>query len=116
MMAADARERVGDPPRGVAEFTASRPREEVRRFALKCLEAGAPWVVTGAATPDPVVVIGRAKALSADLKSLLPGLLERARGKGGGSPDLIQVAAADAAAAEDAWRWAGEEVPSRVGA
>jgi len=115
MLATDARERVGDPPRGVAEFSASRPREEVRRFALKCLEAGAPWVVAGAASPDPVVVIGRAKALAADLKTLLPGLLERARGKGGGSPDLVQVAAADAGAAEEAWRWAGEEVPSRVG-
>ena len=114
MLATDARERVGDPPRGVAEFSASRPREEVRRFALKCLEAGAPWVVAGAASPDPVVVIGRAKALAADLRTLLPGLLERARGKGGGSPDLIQVAAADAAAAEQAWRWAGEEVPGRV--
>jgi alanyl-tRNA synthetase len=115
MLATDARERVGDPPRGVAEFSASRPREEVRRFALKCLEAGAPWVVAGAGSPDPVVVIGRAKALAADLKALLPGLLERARGKGGGSPDLVQVAAADASAAEEAWRWAGEEVPSRVG-
>ena len=115
MLAADAKERVGDPPQGVADFSASRPREDVRRFALKCLEAGAPWVVAGAASPDPVVVIGRAKALSADLRALLPGLLERARGKGGGSPDLIQVAAPDAVAAEEAWRWAGEEVPGRVG-
>ena len=113
VLAAEARERVGDPPRGVAEFSPSRPREEVRRFALKCLEAGAPWVVAGAAAPDPVVVVGRAKTLGGDLKALLPGLLERARGKGGGSPDLVQVAAADAAAAEEAWRWAGEEVPGR---
>ncbi|MGH7732057.1 MAG: alanyl-tRNA editing protein, partial [Candidatus Eiseniibacteriota bacterium] len=83
----DARRRVGDPPRGVADFSASRPRDEVRRFALKCLEAGAPWVVAGAASPDPVVVIGRTKALAADLRALLPALLERARGRGGGSPD-----------------------------
>ncbi len=115
VMAADARERVGDPPRGVAEFSAARPREEVRRFAIKCLEAGAPWVVAAAASPDPVVVIGRAKAIAADLKTLLPGLLERARGKGGGSPDLIRVAAAAAAAAEEAWRWASAEVPGRIG-
>jgi alanyl-tRNA synthetase len=114
MLAADARERVGDPPRGVADFAPARPREEVRRFALKCLEAGAPWVVAGAAAPDPVVVIGRAKSISTDLKALLPGLLERARGKGGGSPDLIQVAAADAAAAEEAWHWASAEVPGRI--
>ncbi len=115
MLAADARERVGQPPRGVAEFVASRPRDEVRRFALKCLEAGAPWVVAGAAAPDPVVIAGRAKALTGDLKALLPLLLERARGKGGGSPDLVQVAAADAAAAEEAWRWAKDEVAARFG-
>jgi len=114
-LAADARERVGQPPRGVADFAASRPRDEVRRLALKCLEAGAPWVVVGAAAPEPVVIAGRAKTLGADLKALLPGLLERARGKGGGSPDLVQVAAADAAAAEGAWRWAAEEVPARCG-
>jgi alanyl-tRNA synthetase len=116
LLAEDARQRVGDPPRGVAEFSDSRPREEVRRFALKCLEAGAPWVVAGASSPDPVVVVGRAKAIAVDLKALLPGLLERARGKGGGSPDLLQVAAADAEAAASAWRWAGTEVPGRVGA
>jgi alanyl-tRNA synthetase len=114
-LAADARERVGQPPRGVADFAPSRPRDEVRRFALKCLEAGAPWVVAGAAGPEPVVIAGRAKALTADLKSLLAGLLERARGKGGGSPDLVQVAAADAAAAEDTWRWARDEVSARCG-
>jgi alanyl-tRNA synthetase len=115
MLAADARERVGDPPRGVADFAAQRPREEVRRFALKCLEAGAPWVVAGAAAPDPVLVVGRAKPLAGDLKALVPALLERARGKGGGSPDLVQVAAADAAAAEEAFRWAAAEVPGMVG-
>jgi alanyl-tRNA synthetase len=115
MLTADARDRVGHPPRGVAAFAASRPRDEVRRFALKCLEAGAPWVVAGAAAPDPVVVVGRAKALPGDLKAMLPSLLERARGKGGGSPDLVQVAAADATAAEEAWRWAGTEVAARFG-
>jgi alanyl-tRNA synthetase len=115
MLAADARERVGDPPRGVAEFSARRPRDEVRRFALKCLEAGAPWVVAGAASPDPVLVVGRARGLTADLKALLPGLLERARGKGGGSPDLLQVAAADAGAAEEAHGWAAREVATLLG-
>jgi len=111
----ECRERVGDPPRAVADFAATRPREEVRRFVIKCLEAGAPWAVAGAGSPDPVVVIGSAKARSGDLKTLLPGLLERARGKGGGSPDLVQVAAADATAAEDAWRWARAEVEALVG-
>jgi alanyl-tRNA synthetase len=115
MLVAEARRQVGQPPRGVAEFVASRPRDEVRRFALKCLEAGAPWVVTGASAPDPVVVAGRAKALTGDLKTLLPGLLERARGKGGGSPDLVQVAAADGAAAEAAWTWAKDEIATRFG-
>jgi len=108
---AEAREKVGDPPRAVTDFAPARPRADVRRFALKCLEAGAPWVVAGAAGPDPVVVIGRAKGGAADLRALLPGLLERSRGRGGGSPDLLQAAAADALAAEDAWRWAAKELP-----
>ncbi len=114
LIESEARERVGDPPRGVAHFDAERPREEARRFALKLLEAGAPWIATGAAAPEPVVLIGRAKGGGADLKALLPALLERARGKGGGAPDFIQVAAGDAAAAEAAWRWAADAVPAAV--
>jgi hypothetical protein len=72
-------------------------------------------VVVGASAPDPVVIAGRAKTLSGDLKTLLPGLIERARGKGGGSPDLIQVAAADAASAQQAWSWMKDEVAARFG-
>jgi alanyl-tRNA synthetase len=106
----EARERVGVPPQGVSGFDARRPREEVRLLALKALEAGAPWVALGAAEPDPCVMVGRAKRLAADLRTLLPGLLERAQGKGGGSPDLVQVAALDGSKAEAAWRWAVEAV------
>jgi alanyl-tRNA synthetase len=111
----EARERVGNPPRPVADYVPERPREEARRFAIKCLEVGAPWVVVGAGAPDPVVVAGRSKGLELDLKALVPELLERARGRGGGSPDLVQAAAADAAAAEDAWRWLAEELGTRSG-
>jgi alanyl-tRNA synthetase len=110
----EARERVGVPPQGVAGFDARRPREEVRLLALKSLEAGAPWVALGAAGPEPVVMVGRAKGLAVDLRALLPGLLERARGKGGGSPDLVQVAALDGGKAEEAWRWAVEAVGRAV--
>jgi alanyl-tRNA synthetase len=114
LLAAEARDRVGDPPRGVADFAGSRTREDVRRFVLKCLEAGAPWAVAGAGSPDPVVVAGRAKALAIDLKAMVPALLERSRGKGGGSPDLVQASAADAAAAEAAWRWISDELNLRI--
>jgi alanyl-tRNA synthetase len=110
LIMAEARERVGAPPQGVAGFDARRPREEVRLLALKSLEAGAPWVALGAADPDPFVMVGRAKRLAADLRTLLPGLLERAQGKGGGSPGLVQVAALDGSKAEEAWRWAIEAV------
>jgi alanyl-tRNA synthetase len=109
-IAAEARERAGDPPRGVSEFWPARPRDEVRTFAIQCLEAGAPWVAAGAASPEPVVVVARMKQGGADLKSLLPELLAHARGKGGGSPDFVQIAAADASAAEEAWRWAAAKV------
>jgi alanyl-tRNA synthetase len=114
LIEAEARGRVGDPPQGVAGFDARRPREEVRLLALKSLEAGAPWVALGAAAPDPVVMLGRAKRLAADLRTLLPGLRERAQGKGGGSPDLVQVAALDGSRAEEAWRWATEAVRQAV--
>jgi alanyl-tRNA synthetase len=110
-VAAEARERVGSPPRGVSEFFADRPRDELRTLALKCLEAGAPSVVLGAGAPEPAVIAGRAKGAGADLKALLPELLARARGKGGGAPDFLQVAAADAGAAEEAWRWAASRMP-----
>jgi len=87
----------------------------VRRLAIKCLEAGAPWVAVGAGGPEPVVVAGRAKALDLDLKAMVPALLERTGGRGGGSPDLVQSAARDAAAAESAWRWIAGELAARTG-
>ena len=110
LLLAEARERAGDPPRPVTDFAAERPRDEVRRFALKCLEVGAPWVVAGAGAPEPTVVAARQKILPLDLKALVPGLLERAKGRGGGSPDMVTVAAADALAAEEAWRWIVGEI------
>ncbi len=111
----EARARVGEPPRAVTDLAADRPRDEVRLFALKCLEAGAPWVVAGSRAPEPCVVAGRAKSANGDLRTLVPGLLERARGKGGGAPDLVQAAAADAATAEAAFRWLADSVPALLG-
>ena len=116
LVVAEARERVGDPPRPVAEFATARARDELRLFAIKCLEAGAPWVVAGSGAPDPAIVVGRARGLTGDLRTLLPDLLERTRGKGGGSPDLLQASAADAASAEAAWSWAREAVAAALGA
>jgi alanyl-tRNA synthetase len=109
-VAAEARERVGAPPRAVSEFFAERPRDELRTLALKCLEAGAPWIAIGAGAPEPAVIVARAKGEGRDLKALLPELLARAQGKGGGAPDFLQIAAADARSAEDAWRWAAAQV------
>ncbi len=114
LVTSEARERTGDPPRPVADFAAARPREELRLFAIKCLEAGAPWVAAGSGSPEPALVVGRARGLAGDLRTLLPGMLERARGKGGGSPDLVQIAAADPGAAEAAWTWAREAVAALV--
>ena len=111
----EAREAVGTPPRAVTRFEASRPREEVRRFVIKCLEAGAPFAVAGAGSPEPVVVAGRARSGSFDLKTLVPGLLERASGRGGGSPDLVQASAADAAAAQVAWKWMADTLGASGG-
>jgi len=110
----EAREWTGDPPHGVAEQFPLRPRAELRALAIKCLEAGAPWVVAAAAAPEPALVAGRAKQLEGDLRQLLPGLLERAGGKGGGSPDLIQATAAGPEAARAAFEWARSEVAALV--
>ncbi len=115
LIVAEARERVGDPKQPVADFAAERPREELRLFVIKCLEAGAPWVAAGSAAPEPAVIVGRARSLAGDLRALLPSLLERSRGKGGGSADLIQVSAADAASAEVAWSWVKEAVAEAAG-
>ena len=110
---AEARDRTGTPPRAVRDFAESRPRADVRMFAIKCLEAGAPWVVAAAASPEPTLVAGRARTLPLDLKDLTPALLERARGRGGGSPELVTVAPADREAAEAAFRWLVGELETR---
>ena len=105
ILADEARAAVGSPPRPVSVLAPERSRDEVRTFALQCLEAGAPWVISGAAAPEPALVVARAKTLPAalDLRSLVPALLAAARGKGGGSPDMVTVAPADADGARAAF-------------
>ncbi len=111
LIAEEAREAVGAPPRGVAVFAADRSREDTRAFALACLEAGAPWVVSGTSGPEPSLVVARAKANTPlDVKALVPELLVVSRGKGGGSPDMVTVAPADAAGAEAAYALAVERL------
>ncbi len=91
---AEAIERVGAPPRPVAEHRDDWTRDMARTFALQCLEAGAPWVVAGAGA-DHVVFAGRQKRGDVDVREALPQALATMAGKGGGSPDLIQIAAPD---------------------
>ncbi len=114
LLEAEVREKVGNPPRPVTEWFANRPRAELRSFVIRSLESGAPWAVAAAGAPEPVVIAGRAKAGTFDLRGLLPGLIERSGGKGGGSPDLVQVAAADAGAAEAAMKWTALSIESAV--
>jgi alanyl-tRNA synthetase len=108
-VADEARARTGEPPAAVEDFASERPRDLLRLFAIKCLEAGAPWVAAGTAAPEPAVVIG-ARRGTTDLRALLPELLALAQGKGGGSPDMVQISAADAASAEACWKRAVEAV------
>jgi len=107
LLADEARAAVGSPPRPVSVLAAERPRDDVRTFALQCLEAGAPWVISAASAPEPMLVVARAKAAPSDaaldLRSLVPALLAAARGKGGGSPDMVTVAPADADGARAAF-------------
>jgi hypothetical protein len=70
-------------------------------------------VVAGAGGPDPVVMAGRAKSGEFDLRTLVPALCERAGRKGGGSPDLVQTAAADASSARAAFDWVCAELESK---
>jgi len=110
-IADEARAAVGAPPQPVATLVAGRSRDEARQFALQCLEAGAPWVISGTSSPEPSLVIARAKGSAGpDLKAWVPDLLAVARGKGGGSPEMITVSPADAAAAEAAFAWARERL------
>jgi len=103
-LADEARSAVGSPARAVSVLADERSRDDVRTFALQCLEAGAPWVISGATAPEPALVVARAKGGSGmDLKALVPALLAAARGKGGGSPDMVTVAPADADGARAAF-------------
>jgi alanyl-tRNA synthetase len=103
LLADEARAAVGSPPRGVAALADSRSREDARTFALECLGAGAPWVVSATRAPEPSLVVARARgAAGPDLRAWVPDLLAAARGKGGGSPEMVTLAAADAAGAEAA--------------
>ena len=115
LLAEAAVRRVGDPPAGVAELADERSREDVRAFALACLSAGAPWVVSAARGPEPALVVARAKSQSGDMRTLLPTLLELSGGRGGGSPDMVQLSAAGAAQAEAAYNRAAAAMPELTG-
>jgi alanyl-tRNA synthetase len=108
LLADEARAAVGSPPRPVRVLAAERARDDVRTFALQCLEAGAPWVISGSTAPEPTLVVARARTPASpgtalDLRTLVPALLAAARGKGGGSPDMVTVAPADADGARAAF-------------
>jgi alanyl-tRNA synthetase len=105
---------VGQPPAAVADLADARSREDVRAFALACLTAGAPWVVSASRGPEPALVVARAKSVPGDVRTLLPALLEAAGGRGGGSPDQVQLAAASAAQAEAAFALAAAAMPGLV--
>jgi alanyl-tRNA synthetase len=111
LLAEEAVRRVGDPPASVAELAESRSREDVRAFALACLTAGAPWVVSASRGPEPALVVARAKSAGGDVRSLLPALLEAAGGRGGGSPEMVQLSAAGPAEAEAAFALAVAAMP-----
>jgi len=114
LLETEAKGKVGSPAGPVSEVAAKRSREDTRKLAILSLAAGAPWVAVGAEAPDPVLVVGRAKSGSFDLKTLLPELLARSRGKGGGSPDLLQVAGESAESIRDAWSWAAEKLGREI--
>jgi alanyl-tRNA synthetase len=116
LLADEARAAAGSPPRGVAVLAGERSREDARTFALECLEAGAPWVVSATRAPEPALVLARAKGPAGpDLRAWVPELLAAARGKGGGSPEMVTVAAADAAGAESAFALARERFEGSTG-
>ena len=104
-IAEEARAALRASPEGVAVWWPERPREEVRAFVMQALEAGAPWVACAAGSPAPTLVVGRAKGDALNLTALLPELLATSRGKGGGGPDALTIAPADAAGAEAAYAW-----------
>jgi len=111
----EARAAVGSPPRPVSVLASDRSRDDVRTFALQCLEAGAPWVVSGTTAPEPSLVVARAKSGSGvDLRTIVPSLLAAARGKGGGSPDMVTVAPADADGARAAFEAASAALAKPV--
>jgi alanyl-tRNA synthetase len=114
LLAEEAARRVGQPPAAVADLADARSREDVRAFALACLTAGAPWVVSASRGPEPALVVARAKSVPGDVRTLLPALLEAAGGRGGGSPDQVQLAAASAAQAEAAFALAAAAMPGLV--
>jgi len=95
LLLAEARDRVGTPARGVADLSESRSRDDVRRFALKCLEAGAPWAVIASSGAEPVLVAARRKGEGLDLRPIADELRKISGGKGGGGADYLQLTAAD---------------------
>lgn len=109
-MAAEVRQRVGEPPVGVEALREARSGADVRQFALLAIEEGAPWAVSGALSPEPALVVAIASRPGADLRVWLPDLLAAARGKGGGSPLLLTLAPADAASARAAHALAVERL------
>jgi alanyl-tRNA synthetase len=114
-LADEAARRVGDPPAGIAELAEARSREDVRAFALACLSAGAPWVVSATRGPEPALVVARQKSAPGDVRTLLPELLALSGGKGGGSPEQVQLSAASAGQADAAFARAAAAMTALAG-
>ena len=92
-----------------------RPPDSLRGLGRQLTGIGVERVVLAARGPTPFVVVSRPRGGTGDLRQKLPGLLERTRGRGGGSPDELQITAADGAVAAEAAEAAAREWGSSGG-
>jgi hypothetical protein len=93
-----AHERTGEATAGWARFIEDeRDPAALKAVAAAAIARGAPLVVVAAATPEPALVILRARdAAGPDLREHAAPLRELAQGKGGGGADLLTLIARDA--------------------
>lgn len=81
---------------GWARKLEERDPAALKALAMAAVARGAPLVVVSASTPEPALVIVRARAMAEpDLRAHAATLRDLAQGKGGGGPDLLTLIARD---------------------
>lgn len=101
--------------RVIASFWRDKTPEELRRLALNLIRAGQFVVLLASPGEERVhLIFACSENFGLDMRDLIPVIFSRARGKGGGSPSLVEIVVEEVEDVDRLLRLASEAVGKKL--